>query len=181
MTRLLILVLTQVALNGSSAVSICDLVSRSQEFSGKLVTVRGRLEIAFEHFGLSSTQCAGRQVDHIWLEYGSGPKRQPATWCCGDMIPRDPLRVNQNADSRRFHRLLTAQARKKGCYEGECYLYEVTATLSGRFDAVPSEPCPNGRSRCCYGGFGHFGAFCTRLVIASVSDVTYRDVSARHK
>jgi hypothetical protein len=94
------------------------------------------------------------------------------------MVPRDKLTLLRNADFRAFHRHLIAQKRTEGCYEGECYLYHVTATLTGRFDAVKTESCPGDReSHCCPGGgFGHLGFFCGRLVIQSVSDVVAKPV-----
>jgi hypothetical protein len=50
-------------------------------FNGKIVTIRGRVKIAFEDFELSTTECKGREIDSIWLEYGKGPKKQPTIWC----------------------------------------------------------------------------------------------------
>jgi hypothetical protein len=151
--------------------TICELVKLPDRFSGKMVSVGGRVLIGFEDFRLDTIHCDGSKI-HVWLEYGSGPKRQPTTWCCGDMVPRDPLRVVQNSDFTKFDRYLTAQSRTSGCDEGQCYLYEVTVILTGRFDAVETVTCPDGTSLCPKGGgFGHFGLSCSRIVIKSVSDV----------
>ncbi len=79
------------------------------------------------------------------------------------------MELVQNRDFRNFHRLLTAQRRAKGCYEGQCYLYDVTATITGRLDAVTADTRQNGRRLC--NGFGHFGLYCTRLVIQEVSNI----------
>jgi hypothetical protein len=150
-------------------VGVCDIVKEPERFNGRMITVRGRVSIAFENFELSAAQCAPKGLDGIWLEYGRGPKMQPTTWCCGDLTPDDRLALVQNQDFRSFHRLLTAQRRAKGCYEGQCYVYDVTATITGRLDAVKPEAAPNGSSICA--GFGHFGIHCSRLVIQKVSDV----------
>jgi len=159
--------------------TLCELVNQPDRFNGKMVTVRGLVEIAFENFRLDAKDCDGRNIDAVWLEYGKGPKKQPTTWCCGDMVPRDELEVLENDEFRDFHRYLTAQKRTEGCHEGECYLYMVTANLTGRFDAATkTEPCPGNRNaHCCpSGGFGHFGFSCARLVIQSVSDVVAKPI-----
>jgi hypothetical protein len=137
--------------------------------SANMISVHARVSIAFEHFALSAYNCGSEWTDDVWLEYGRGPKRQPTTWCCGDMIPRDRLVLTQNSDFRNFHRLLTAERRAKGCYAGQCYVYDVTATIIGRFDAVKAETERNGTRLC--NGFGQFGVYCTRLVIQKVSNV----------
>jgi hypothetical protein len=151
--------------------TVCEIARAPMAFHGKVVSVRAPIQIGFENFGLSVSECADKKLDFIWLEYGTGPKRQPTTWCCGDMVPRDSLVLVQDAQFRRFHRLLTAERKSKGCYG--CYLRQVTATITGRFDAVETRPCPgDGKSLCCGpSGFGHLGMACGRIVIRSVSDV----------
>ena len=155
---------------GNLNVGVCDVARHPDRYNGRIITVRARVSIAFEDFKLSGGECQPPSSDGVWLEYGKGPKRQPTTWCCGDMVPRDGLRVVQNADFRRFHHYLTAQNRGSGCHEGQCYLYSVAATITGRVDAIQPRTCPNG-TLCCTGGFGHFGLYCARLVIQRVSDV----------
>jgi hypothetical protein len=140
--------------------TVCEVVKSPASFNGKIVTLRGPIQIAFENFGLSASDCKEQKIDYLWLEYGRGPKRQPTIWCCGDMIPRDRLALVQNAEFHRFHRCLTAAKKAKACYD--CYRYRVTATLTGR----SVEPRPG--ALC---GFGHLGAACGRLVIGAVSDV----------
>jgi hypothetical protein len=88
------------------------------------------------------------------------------------MVPRDPLTLTQGSEFHRFHRLLTAEKRATGCHD--CYLYHVTATIAGRFDAVATQACPgDAMSTCCgaSGGFDHFGMACGRIVIRAVSEV----------
>lgn len=134
----------------SLRLALCDLAGRPEQFDGKIVTVRGRIRIAFEDFELPTSSCEGSAIEGIWLEYGRGPKRQPTTWCCGDRVPRDRLKMIQDESFRSFHRALIARSRTKA---------SITATLTGRIDAAPA------------GGFGHFGIFSVRLVIRSVADV----------
>ena len=121
-------------------IGLCELVKSPTTFNGKLISVRAPVQIAFEKFGLAVADCAERKLDYIWLEYGSGPKRQPTTWCCGDMVPRDALKLVQDKEFRRFHHFLTAEKKAKDCYN--CYLYHVTATIHGKFDTVETQPCP---------------------------------------
>jgi hypothetical protein len=142
--------------------TVCEVVRTPALFNGKIITLRSPIQIAFEDFGLSVSECAEKKIDYVWLEYGKGPKRQPTIWCCGDMVPRDSLVLKQDREFRRFHHYITATKKAKGCYD--CYLYHVTATLTGRFDAVERE-----LGALC--GFGHLGTACGHLVISAVSDV----------
>lgn len=81
--------------------------------------------------------------------------------------------MEQNETFERFHSLLTTRQHGTHCLGQGCYRYEVTATLTGRLDAAPTEPCPSGKGTCCRGeGYGHFGFTCNRLVIQSVQDVS---------
>jgi len=181
-STLIVVILPPSAVFGQSrpgtpiSTTVCELVKTPERFNSQLVTLHGPIQIAFEDFSLSASECIERKIDSIWLEYGRGPKRQPTIWCCGDMVPRDPLALVQDNEFRRFHRYITTEKKTKGCYD--CYLYHVTATLTGRFDAVETEPCPgDASSRCCgVGGFGHFGMACGRLVIQAVSEVEAKPV-----
>jgi hypothetical protein len=163
--------------NAPIKTTLCDLAAAPKRFNGEIVAVRGPVQIAFENFTFSLSDCQSRKVDDVWLEYGRGPRRQPTTWCCGDMIPRDSLILIQDNEFRRFHRYLTSQKKEKDCYN--CYLFTVSATLTGRFEAVDTQPCPDDAKRHCCGlgnGFGHFGASCARLVIHRVADVDAKQV-----
>ncbi len=160
------------AASGATSLGLCDVARDPLAYSGKLVAIRGAVHIAFEDFQFSTASCDPRQIDSIWLQYGSGTRAQPTTWCCGNLTPRDSPLLNENAEFRKFHHDLTAQKHSKDCRLGGCYVYDVTATLAGRLDAVPTKLCPDGKSYCCpAGGFGHLGFACARLIIQSVSDV----------
>lgn len=157
--------------NQSVKTTLCELVGAPETFAGKIASIRGRVLIGSENFRLDSGHCAGNESGDVWLEYGRGPKRQPTTWCCGDMVPRDPLPVVQDQDFKTFHERLTARS-------GRRYLYEVTATLTGRFDAVDTAICPDGKHQCPkQNGFGHLGMSSFRLVIQSVSDVVAKPIA----
>ena len=168
--------LAQVKADEPIKTTVCELVKEPERFSGKMVSLNNRVLIGVEEFELSTSGCDGRKLDGVWLEHGKGPKRQPGAWCCGDMLPRDRLALVQSEQFHKFHSYLTAQREETGCYEGQCNAYEVTATLTGRFDSVKTELCPDGKSHCCKGGFGHLGGFCARIVIQSVSYVVAKAV-----
>jgi len=161
---MLLMGLSALVLGQCESPTVCQVLEAPHTFNGRMVTVRGSVQIGFETFTLSGSECT-RGTEPIWLEYGSGPKRQPTTWCCGDLPSHDPLRVKQDAEFRRFHQLLTKLVKRND-------RREVLVTITGRIDAVPTRPCPNGESRCCaQPGFGHLGFACARLVIQSVSNV----------
>jgi Carboxypeptidase regulatory-like domain len=151
--------------------TLCEVVTEPERFNGKMVSIRGRVLvfIGLEDSYLDTGQCAGNKFGDVWLEYGTGPKPQPTTSCCGDIVPRDPFRVVQNQDFREFDEHLTAHL-------GMRYLYEVTATLTGRFDAVETVTCPDGKHQCPkQNRFGDFG-MSSRLVIELVSDVVAKPI-----
>jgi hypothetical protein len=164
--------------NGPSDTTLCDLAQNLERFEGKLVRVRGTILVGMEQFELTAAECSERLIDTVWLEYGKGLK-QPTTWCCGNLVSKDAAQVVQNAEFRKFQHYLTAQYRDKGCHEWECQRYSVTATLTGKFNAVKTETCPSGKGRCCplFRGFGHYGASCARVVIQSASDVDAKPIS----
>ena len=139
-------------------VSLCDLARRPAEFNGTIIRMRASIDIGFEDFKLSAGDCSGRVIDAIWLQYARGPKKQPTIWCCGDLTPRDSINVVPDAEFRKFDELLTKSI-------------PVVATLIGRVDSTPPVAGANGQDPYCSGGFGHFGVFCARIVIQSVSHV----------
>ena len=160
------------------ATGVCDLIREPERFNGMIVSVRGRILIAFEEFRLDSGACEKGSDRDVWLEYGRGPKRQPTIWCCGDTIPRDPLQVKLNKDFELFNHYLSDQFQTRDCLGGVCSAYDVTATITGRFDTRATK-CAEGRTVCPIGGaFGHMGLSCSRLVIRSVADVVAERVAA---
>jgi hypothetical protein len=147
-------------------VTPCDLARDPQSFNGKIVRFTATILIGFEQFEVLTANCGGRKADSIWLEYGRGPKHQPTIWCCGNIDPSDELTLVQDAEFRKFHRLLTARREA-----------QVNATLVGRFDSAPSSICPDGVHNCCTQALGHFKLSCARLVIQSVAGAVF----AKHR
>jgi hypothetical protein len=166
---LLYLGISDIRLSAADNVEVCEVLQhpQPQSFNGKMISIRARIRIGFEEFEVDTPRsCPKRVTDEIWLEYGKGPKTQPTTWCCGDLTPSDQLDLIQDAAFRRFDSYLRAVRKGKS-------LYAVSATLSGRFETVPTTTCPDGIHQCPRdGGFGHLGVFASRMIIHSVSQVS---------
>jgi hypothetical protein len=163
---LLSLGIADTELGAADNVDVCEVLQHPLSFNGKMISIRTRIRIAFEVFAVEIPSCPHKVADEIWLEYGKGPKTQPTTWCCGDLTPRDQLGLIQDSAFRKFDSYLRAVREGKP-------LYAVSATVSGRFDTVPTTTCPDGVTQCPRdGGFGHFGLFASRLIIHSVSQVS---------
>lgn len=146
---------------------ICELLQHPEIFAGKMIAVQANVAYDFEDFEITIPSCNNWIIDGIWLEYGRGPRKQPTTWCCGDLASRDELELVLNSAFRNFDRRV--RARRKGTPR-----YSVSATFQGRFDAVATTTCPDGIHRCPQAsGYGHFGVFASRLVIQSVSNVSF--------
>jgi hypothetical protein len=186
--RLVPFLVTMLILTGQAAqfdqpvqATVCEILGHPIAYNGKIVRVRATVDIEFEHSAFSAKECKRAEgYEWIWLEYGSGPKWQPTTWCCGDLTPRDKLNLFQDKTFRLFHRYITAQVKKKGPCEYGCPRYEVTATLTGRLDVLEPKRFPNGSMGCFGDGFGHFGSSCARLVLQSVSDVVAIDIGQKY-
>ncbi len=149
--------------------TICEIVKNPADWSGRTVRLIATIRIAFEQFDISAEACTDRKLESMSLEYASGPKNQPTTWCCGDLTPRGPITLNQNAEFKKFHRLLTAQRRARNCPKPYCFANDVTAELTGQLETGNIEISPDGEHYSCpSGGFGHFGFICARLVIQEV-------------
>ncbi len=159
-------------------VSPCDLAQDPPKYNHKLVRVRGQVSLAFEDFGLYSTECPDTRF-RIWLEFG-GDVQAPTIYCCGDHSrePRTHITVEgfeielvKDGVFYDFLRHLTA-ARKANpngdpCYGNECKIYEVTATLVGRFFSGHRWEREDGEAF--YMGYGHLGC-CTLFAIQQVQD-----------
>jgi hypothetical protein len=148
----------------SLMVGLCELARRPLAFAGSVLSVRGTVQVGFEWFVLDTSPCTDRKLDYVWLEYGRGPKRQPTTWCCGDIHPQQGPGVVQNREFRKFDRYLRVRS-------GRGQTKSASATVRGFFEAVTAPSC-EGSERCCPpGGFGHLGIACARLIIESLEQV----------
>jgi hypothetical protein len=91
---------------------------------------------------------------------------------------RSPVTLDKSKEFKQFDSLL-AQSHQRGldmCLG--CARYEVTATLTGRLDTVADAAVKRDASGKIVGlgGFGNMNAYPARLVLASVSDVTPKEI-----
>jgi hypothetical protein len=176
------LVLAMVAVSHAQTyleVSPCGLVEHPEMYNGRNVRVRGRASIGFENFTLSTESCDG-QFRGIWLIFG-GDEPTPTMSTVNDQergagailtVRRKRVPLKRDSSLELFTRRLIAQRARApgsgsdglGCYDLECYLYHVTATLTGVFFAAGSRPMA---------GYGHLGC-CHLLAIEEVTDVVAR-------
>lgn len=153
-------------------VTPCDLVNTPEKYSGKVVQVNARVYLAFEDFSLAQPGCED-QSPGVWLMYGGDePTPTASTWNDHDRKPGSVVKIDgipvplvHDANLDLFKRRLTATRFGKigdaPCYG--CYLYHVTATLTGLFFA----PVKDGKAQA---GYGHLGC-CYLLAIEKVGSV----------
>jgi hypothetical protein len=167
--------------------SVCDILKDPQAFNGKVVRIKATIASGFDEFVLKADGCH-HAVNSIWLAYPEGTKAksgplailqlQPASNFGGEAKPVDraPVVLDKSKDFKQFDSLLATSYKSNGMCLG-CTKFEVSATLTGRLDAV--EPV---LSRDSAGkingiaGFGNLNAWPTRLVLQSVADVASHEI-----
>jgi len=173
-------------------VKVCDVVKSPASFDGKMVRIKGTVVAGFDEFVIkdATDPNCGFPVNGIWLSYPQGSKAksgpvaivtaQPAHNFAGTLKTptRTPVTLDKSKDFKQFDSLL-AQPHQKGldmCLG--CARYEVTATLVGRLDTVADASIKRDASNKIvgFGGFGNMNAYPARLVLASVSDVTPKEI-----
>ncbi|MHB8502541.1 MAG: transthyretin-like family protein [Candidatus Acidiferrales bacterium] len=148
-------------------VSVCDLASHPKSYDGKMIRVRGTLNVEFEDFTLSVKNCDTQQ--QIWLAFGGDVPGIVASMVNDNFrIQGTDLKVNgvsygiaKDENFRKLYALIAAR-------HGDKPSYRVTATLTGAFLAGKERQLSNGKSD--FGGYGHIGC-CSLFVITKVSDV----------
>ena len=172
--------------------TVCDVVKNPASFDGKMVRIKGTVVAGFDEFIIkdASDPNCGFQVNGIWLSYPQGSKAksgpvamvmaQPAhnfagTW---KAPTRTPVTLDKSKDFKQFDSLLSQPHQKGADMCLGCARYEVTATLVGRLDTVADAVIKRDASGKIvgFGGFGNMNAYPARLVLASVSDVTPKEI-----
>jgi len=155
------------AQEGPVEVPACDLARSPKAFDGKLIRVRGTLNVYFEDFSLGIRNCDTEQG--IWLAFGgdvpgivasmaNDTVRKPGV----DIKVNDvPYAIKKDDNFRRLYALIAAR-------HGDKPAYRVTATLTGMFFAGQENKLSNGTVD--FVGYGHLGC-CSLLMITQVSDV----------
>lgn len=145
----------------------CDLTRNPKAFDGKLIRVRGTLNVHFEDFSLGIRNCDSQQG--IWLAFGGDVPGIVASLVNDSARkPGEDIKVNgvsygieKDENFRKLYALIAAR-------HGDEPDYRVTATLTGTFFAGEERKLANGQKD--FGGYGHLGC-CSLLVIAKISDV----------
>jgi len=172
--------------------TVCEILKHPSAFNSKLVEVRGYVSVGFEDSTLHSESCSGE----IWfaLADGSGPPGLAVT-VNGLGKPRSsdssrgrkqPIAVSliRDANFEKFESYLAASTYRNplGPCGPDCHRYQVTATFTGRIDAVsnelhaahlkksPTEPSD-------FKGYGQMGLFDAQLVVQSMKQVEAVDLA----
>jgi hypothetical protein len=159
----------------------CDVLQRPADFNGRIVRLTGTVQAGFDDFVLRASGCTGLPFavpQAIWIDYpkGTHAKAGPAmriTLAAVDAPPPPASAVvlEKSKDLRAFDAALSAPLSVKGMCLG-CVKNTVTATVTGRVDAVPAVLLQRAGNR--YRkveGFGEMNRYRARLVLSSVSDV----------
>lgn len=170
--------------------SLCEIAKDPPAFDGRLVRVRGTIVSGFEVFTLTDQTCGSDF--RIWLDDADSPPsaateyalisslaaaKQPEklTWIA--MKKRRPITFKKDAELKKLESYLTKQFKpERGSRCIGCPLYSVTVTITGRFDHSDRrlKAFRDKDSKIVGFGavaFGHLGAWESRLVMESVSDV----------
>jgi hypothetical protein len=168
-------------------ITICDILAHPSAYDGKIVQVTGTVIAGFDEFVIKDQSC-GQPVDGIWISYPEGTKAKAGPVAMLTLrlatnspaktpaITRAPLSLDKNKEFKRFDDALAAQPKTKGQCLG-CPRYAVTATLTGRIDAVdaPAIAREGGKFNLLR-GFGNMNRYPARLVLQSVSNVSETEI-----
>ena len=127
--------------------TVCDILKDPQSFNGKTVRIKGTVSSGFDELIIKAEDCR-YSVSGIWLAYPEGTKAknpgpvailqlQPAGNFAGTIastVPA-PVSLDKSKDFKQFDSLLAASYKGNGMCLG-CTKSEVSATLTGRLDAV---------------------------------------------
>jgi hypothetical protein len=168
-------------------VKVCDILAHPSSFDGKIVRLTGTVIAGFDEFVVKEAAC-GHAVNSIWITYpeGAKAKARPAAMLTLQLAKnspgnqaaptRTPVILDANKDFKQFDSLLSAQARFMGRCLG-CVRFTVTATLTGRIDAVDQPALEKtGKMFTAVRGFGNLNRYPARIVLQSVSNVTATEI-----
>ena len=145
----------------------CELAAHPKTYDGKMIRVRGTVNVEFEDFTLGVGKCESEQG--IWLAFGGDVPGIVASTANDNFRKRGQdvqiegvsYGIKKDEKFQKFYALIVAR-------HGEKAEYRVTATLTGKFLSGEETKTAKGVT---YGGYGHLGC-CALLLITEVSDVT---------
>jgi len=169
-------------------VSICDVLADPVAYNGKMIRVKGVTAVAgLDEFVVKDSGC--NSPGAIWLDYPSGTKAkagpvasvrlqlaQNAPSAAG--VPASvPVTLQRDDQFSKFDSLLAAPYKSRALCLG-CPRYTVSATLTGRLEAVESPGLvrdDSGKAKS-LSGFGNLNLYRARLVLQSVSEVAAHEI-----
>lgn len=165
--------------------TVCAVLDNPSSFNNKLVRIRGHFSGNFEYSMLSGDGCQ----DALWFGYGGGggppslamyvgggaaPGSEDST---GKLVLPVPVKLIHDSRLDRFEQQTVAMAKANGEYDKDNQLVNhcVTATFTGRIDAVSSEVHEFRKNQKTKDpvdglGFGQMGLFEAQLIVQSVVD-----------
>ena len=163
----------------------CDVLSRPMEFNGRTVRISGTVQTGLDDFVMRAPGCTGTTLSSpqaIWIDYPrgthgkAGPAMRIALTVSGASAPVATAAVlDRGHDFERFDAALSVPLPSRGICLG-CARTAVTATLTGRIDAVPVARIVRAGARySTAAGFGTLNRYRARLVVESVSNVVEHD------
>lgn len=174
--------------SGAQAVDakVCDILGHPKDFDGKMVRITGTVAAGFDEFVMRDISCR-QSVNAIWLNYPTGTKAKagPIAVITLQLAKNSPgvishsiapVTLDTGGDFKKFDSILSASAKTPGQCLG-CVRSTVTATLTGRLDAVEVVSLEKtGPMFTAVKGYGNLARYPVRLVIQSVTNVSQNDI-----
>ena len=166
---------------------VCDILAHPKDFDGKMVRVTGTVVAGFDEFMIRDTSCK-QSVNSIWLDYPTGTKAKAGPVAVitlqlaknspgnATSVSAMPVKLDAGGDFKKFDSALSTSVKTPGSCLG-CVRSTVTATLTGRLDAVDTVSLEKtGSMFTVVKGFGNLARYSARLVIQSVANVSQNDI-----
>jgi hypothetical protein len=168
--------------------SVCEVLAKPESYNGKTVRIQATVVAGLDEFAAVDPACK-QKVNAIWLDYPEGTKAKagPASILQLQLAKNSSGKgandssahviLDKNKDFKDFDSLLSAPAKTSERCLG-CVRASVTATLTGRLDAVAETGLEYDEKAqfTAVLGFGNLNRYKARLVIASVSGVTAHEI-----
>ena len=179
--------------------TVCELLKEPARFNGKMVRVRAIVVVGFEFSAIKDASCPhdpssgglwfspANSIDGFIDEHSNKIAEYAFIDSPADLhhpeklkwIPAPPGIAPNAKELRELYEFVDAQYGidvAPHCSDGFCPKYSVTAILVGRFDHLEARKravrtSPGGEISVISLGFGHLGAWASRLAVQSVSDV----------
>lgn len=175
-----------------AATDICQILSKPYAYRNQIVKVRGYLSLSWEYSLLVDERC-----DALWLAFadGSAPPQLAATVtgngraggrdAKGRQTPPIPIHIVRDSNWEQLEHYMNHNAAAEDCAKrpapdldhlGDCTTYRITATFTGRIDAVSKSVYESRLKRKAghkidWRGFGQVGMFDAQIVVKSVEEV----------